>query len=509
MTTNCCSSLCRLFAAAIAVSAAGLTGCDTSNQQSGIEGTGILEGIAVATISRGPIERIDGTELVVNKVAWSMASAKTVIDGEDGSASELKAGMMATVHGQRTSPNRGTASLVETNLIVRGPIFEIDPTAHRVNVMGQTIVVDKSAAFHLPAASLAELSVGQIVAVSGFVGPEREVRATLLASSTDIAAADRLVNGAVTAVNAGVRRFSIGGLEIEYAAGLAAGLPSGAIEIGQLLAVSGREFTDDDALIATNIAPYDASLPPTAAETVLTSMVTEIDGGGFFVAIWGTLARQRIVPVAGAVISGRLTTGSYVQVTGWMSGGVLYASNVLALGSGPEFWLRGFIHDVDVASGTFTLLGNEFSVNALTRITDRDRRIFLEDLAVGDRVSVLAYENGFISAVDRHDYNGDLDNVEGEYFLELSPPFQFKLYGVVDWVVQVTPDTSFLYDWITTTAYGTGACDPISVSAQRFWELAAQPKPPGITYVQASGRFEAGILLADRVGICAPGAIPP
>jgi hypothetical protein len=507
MTTNCCSPLGRLFAAAIAVSAMGITGCDTSNHQSGIEGTGILEGMAVATVSRGPIERIDGTEVVVNRVAWSMASAKTVIDGEDGSASELTAGMMATVHGQRTSPNRGTASLVETNLIVRGPIFEIDATAHRVNVMGQTIVVDKSAI--LPATSLAELSVGQIVAVSGFVGPENEVRATLLASSSDVTAADRFVNGAVTAANVGIRRFSIGGLEIEYAAGLLAGLSSGAIEIGQLLAVSGREFTDDGALIATNIAPYDASLPPTAAETVLRSMVTEIDGGSFFVAIWGTAARQRIVPIAGAVISGRLTTGSYVQVTGRMSGGILYASNVLALGSGPEFSLRGSIHGVDVASRTFTLLGNEFSVNALTRVADGDRRVLLEDLAVGDRVSVLAYENGFISAVLRHDYEGDRDKVEGEYFLELSPPFQFKLYGVVDWVVQVEPATGFYYDWLTTTAYGTGACDAISVSAQRFWELAAQPKPPGITYVQASGRFEAGILLADRVAICAPGAVPP
>jgi hypothetical protein len=129
---------------------------------------------------------------------------------------------------------------------------------------------------------------------------------------------------------------------------------------------------------------------------------------------------------------------------------------------------------VDVAAGTVTIFGVEFRVGG----TDS-----LRGLAVGDWVVFTAYANRFISAIGRATPNFYPVQVVGE-FLDLSPPDQFTLRGVTDWIVQVT-DAKFAYDWVTRL---DGECYAIPVSAERFWELAAQPKPPGVTTVWAAGR---------------------
>ena len=140
------------------------------------------------------------------------------------------------------------------------------------------------------------------------------------------------------------------------------------------------------------------------------------------------------------------------------------------------------------------MLGVEFTVSETVR---------LENFAVGQRVSVVAYGNRFLSDVRRGDglpYAAErLVLIEGE-LADLSPPTQFTLHGVADWIVQVAPDTYYGYHWLGDK----DECYSITISAERFWELAAQPKPPGVTTVWVWGRFEGGILLARSTGICFP-----
>ena len=475
------------FARSITIAAAALfTACDTSNHQSGIEGTGTPNPVAIAAVSRGPIQSNDGLGVAVNDVVWSASTAQTLIDGAASTPANLKPGMIATVQGQRTASDRGTANVIETQIVARGPVLDVDAAAYRMNVLGQTIVVDRRTTLDVPVASLDALSIGQVVSVSGFVTAGGEVRATRVATPTG-SAQDWLVNGTVTVVSSS-DRFAINELEIHYTADLIASLPSRAIEIGQPVSVRGMAFTDDGALIATSIAPYDTSLPATNGETVVSGMIARVEGDD--ISFW----TQRIILLPGASITGSLAAGAYVRVRGTMQGEVLRASDVIVLGSGPLYiYLVGHVDAVNAAARTLTLFGIEFRVS---------ETVNLANIAVGQRVRVIAYQNRFISHVE---WGGALPYaaerlvlIEGE-FGELSPPLQFTLHGVADWPVQIRSTTVLAYNHLA----GDGECyGGDRFSPEQFWEAAAQPEPPEIVTVVAWGRFEGGILLAQNVGIC-------
>jgi hypothetical protein len=487
----------RLFALVTAVVVAVLSACGGgTNLQSGIEGTGITDTVAV--VSRGPIQAVDGFDVEVNGVSWSAVAAETLIDGAPGSVADLRVGMMVTVQGEQTDLGERTANVIRTGLIVRGPIREVDAATGRLDVLGQTVRVDWSTALDVPFASLEALSNGEVVAVSGFITAEKEVRATRIATVT--ASAESMVVGAVTSVDAGASRFSVNGLEIVYDSGLTVGLPSGAIEIGQLLIVSGMDFTPDGALIATSLAVYDGSLPAPSDKTVISGIIIKIDGNDVF--FWD----QHIYLPAGEVSPEGLVTGMYIRVEGTMSGTVLHASDVRVLGDGPRSGLVGRIEAIDADAGTITLLGVEFTLtNELLAEIDLSRG----DLEVGERVYVSSYQNRLIHWIDHGDYwewyNAELNLIEGELG-DLYPPLQFTLHGVTDWVVQVGAETLLGYIQDDPDR-SSERCDGLNpVSAERFWEIAAQPSPNGVPTVWTWGRFEGDVFLAESASICFPAA---
>jgi hypothetical protein len=312
------------------------------------------------------------------------------------------------------------------------------------------------------------------------------------------------VDGIVTAAQS--QRFIVNGVEVVYPLGLVEGLPSGVIEIGQRVSVAGNHHTADGALVAARIVRHDLS--PLSPEAVV--------AGTIFIEADRVLVSGHGVTVSPETkVAGRLVSGSYVRVTGVQSGQMLDATHVLVLGSGPEFWHFGSVEAVDIAARKFKVFGIDFSLNEWTRISRAGTSLSLNDVAVGDRVNVMAYENDFVSGVylDNWMYDPRVDLVEGEYFRDLPSPLQFILDGVADRVVQVTPGARFFYDWRSVTPEMQGhsgwRCAPVEVSAERFWLLAAQPRPPDMAYVQASGRFESGIFMASSVALCRSGGLPP
>jgi hypothetical protein len=174
-----------------------------------------------------------------------------------------------------------------------------------------------------------------------------------------------------------------------------------------------------------------------------------------------------------------------------------------ALGSGPPYSLVGRIENVDVAARTLTLFGIRFSVSETLR---PGFTVSLDDLAIGNRVHVLSYENRYIFGIEpvTREWFPEMPDalIEGQ-FGDLSPPTRFTLHGVADWVVQVTATNFFGYHWLGDPQWPY-ECGAITVSADQFWQLATQPKPSGVTTVWSWGHFESGIFLAESVGICFP-----
>lgn len=300
------------------------------------------------------------------------------------------------------------------------------------------------------------------------------------------------LTGTITAVDPSTASFAVDGqYNVVYAKSLIEALPLGAIEIGQTATVTG-ELAKDGVLFAESVLLH------------ATGRVVVFGLAGFLDRDYGfDISGYRVI--SPPEVSQTIEEFSFLKVAGRQSeSGFLYPDEILVLGNGPEYFLAGAIDAIDLGANTITVLGIELSVTEWTQQRQRALGQSLNDLAIGDHVSFLLHENRFVRSFEA---SGDWLNgnalIVNAYFKSLAPPVQFTLYGFADVLVQVDPSTEFSRDEACSTGIGPGAwggaCAPVEITAGEFWAVAERPKPPGITFAIARGRFEGGILIADYV----------
>ena len=469
-----------------------LASCDTSSLQGGIEGTGISNGVAVAAVSRGPIESKDGLNVRVNGVTWSAAAAKITVDETPGQLLDLGRGTIVTLQGERSSADRATALAIDTTATVRGPIQSVGAGA--IDVMGQRVVGDESTVLDIPGGSLDSLYVGQVVTVSGFLTAQGEIRATRISTSVRGSGVPWIVTGFVTAFDASRARFEVNGLTVSTET-LVAGLPPGTIDVGRLVVVFGSAFGSDGALLADKVSPYSETLPaiPTTVrvDASMTGIVYGVEGDSVFY-----IAGQRIVRPPHVALSEAIVNGSYVRVSGLLIAGELRATDIVVIGGGRPYLLDGQIEAIDVGSRTFRMLGLDLFVNEWTQGAS------LGGLAVGQWFQVWAHRNGFVRAI----YGQWIccvgkSGAESAWFSSISPPIGFTIHGAADFTVQTAPNATFSVG----VRKGDGECyGGDLLSTDEFWRRASEPQPADATSVFSWGRFEGGIIIADAVYLCYP-----
>lgn len=478
----------------LAILAMATASCDTSGLSTGIEGTGAkVETVAVAAVTRGPIQIADGADITVNETVWSAATAKITIDGASGQLLDLSRGSVVTVQGERTAQS-ALASTIDLATTVRGPFRGFDPVTGYLDVMGQTVFGDESTALDISGGPLDSLHVGQVVTISGFLTAKGEIRATRISTSVSGGGLPWIVSGSVTSSDTTRARFEINDLPVTYAESLLSGLPRGAIDIGQAVVVFGSQMDGDGALLAQKLAPYTEALPAIASgDAAVSGIVHSVESDGSF-----HVGGQPVVRAPGAVAAQTIGEGSYVRVAGALSNGVLHATEIFVLGSGRSYMLDGRIEAIDVASRSFRMLGIQFFVNEWTRPVGGT----LTGRAVGEVTSFWAYSNGFVHSFQNPWPNHPTYGVEGSWFNSVAEPSGYSVESVVDFPVQVTSSTRFFL----TYRGGDGDCygaDPISDA--EFWQRATGPRPSGITGMYQWGqRLEAGVLIADEVWLCYP-----
>jgi hypothetical protein len=359
--------------------ACGGGGGGTSVAGGGIGGTGI---------SSGPITAIGS--FFVTGTEWSVdqTTGQVFLDGEESSEVDLELGMVVTVEGTRAADGTGTATRVEFDDDVEGPLdvamgsYDLGPDETIFRVFGQSFVADRNTIYVGTTfdgfQSFFTTGVDAVVEVSGLpdVHPTEEpvIRATRIEvkepNGPVIGETKVELEGAVE--NLAENQFEIGPVTVTLNDPDPGCLPTdttdleGPLENGDRVEVEGR-LLPANTVCAEVIEAEDAL--PDIEEFEIEGIVTQVtDNASFWLA-------GIEVDAAGAAFEPanlQVQLGMRLEVEGALAGGVLVAAEVKQRG---EVEIEAVVTQSDVIqvssevfSGSFTLLGRSIAVDIETEV---------------------------------------------------------------------------------------------------------------------------------------------
>jgi len=216
----------------------------------GIDGGGIGGSGYVA----GPIGEFGS--IVVEGIRFSVDDATIVVNGEPALVDDLALGMFVGVHGTfEEEGTTGTATRVEFEESVSGPIAFASPNRRRIVVLEQSVILHDST--RLDGITFDELRPGVVVTVSGTRDADDAIVATLVASR--LPAPGCRVLGDVTELAGDGSSFRIGDLAIDASQAQVIG---GALVEGDNVGVLADSCQKEGSLIAREIRRLEVTRPP-------------------------------------------------------------------------------------------------------------------------------------------------------------------------------------------------------------------------------------------------------
>lgn len=216
----------------------------------GIDGGGIGGSGYVA----GPIEEFGS--VVVEGIRFSVDDATVVVNGETARVDDLALGMFVGVYGAfEEEGTTGTATRVEFEESVSGPIAVASPDRRRIVVLEQPVILDDST--RLDGITLDGLRAGVVVTVSGSRDADDAIVATLVARR--LPAPGCRVLGDVAGLAADGSSFRIGDLAIDASQALVVG---GELVEGDNVGVLADTCEKGGSLLAREIRRLDVTRPP-------------------------------------------------------------------------------------------------------------------------------------------------------------------------------------------------------------------------------------------------------
>jgi len=427
----------------------------------------------------------------VNGVRYDTNSATVIIDDQPGTVAQLRVGYVVRLTGRLNADGRnGTASSIEFDDAVQGPVQSIDVTAGTLVVLYQDVKVDAATSFDddIQPASLEGLAAGEIVEVSGFRDADGVIHATRIERAD--AGEGFEVTGTVANLDAVAKRFEIGALVVDYSAAQLDDLPAGAPANGLLVEVKGRSLDANNVLLATRVEGEQDDMDvddgeEAEIEGLITRFVspTDFDVNGQPVT---TTADTRYENGTSA----DLALNVRVEVEGEVLNGVLQADEIeFEFEHEADLRVSGEVGSVDATAGTFTVLGITIQTSADTRFedkTDAEVRPFnVAVLNVGDFVEVRGVAGSVPNSiaatrVERNDVEHEDDDIKfglrGPAANVAEP--QLTILGVT---VMATADTEY--------ADGSDR----TIDAAEFFARA-----PG-RLVTADGRLDGSVLVAREL----------
>lgn len=371
--------------------------------------------------------------VIVNGKRFDTSSSSFTVDGQSGSQSDLKVGMIVTVNGSFNGTQRSAAAVLQKDA-VEGLVQSVAADGLSMIVMGQTVLVDNRTLIddNIPGRSLLNLVSGtDHVEVNGHIRPNGVIQATFIEKKVINVTPE--VRGFITNHNDGAKTFQIGALTVNYTAALISDMPApnGSNWNGLLVEAKGTVFTaTTTTLTATKVEPENRGVSDQVDEFEVEGYVTQVRGAGDFF-----IGNTRVQTTGNTEFRGgtidEIVVGAKLSAEGRWENGILIATKHLKFHESVK--LEGDIATLGTNSFTLTgLPGLTVTVNSQTELNDTN----LGGLSSGDHIRVRGRLSGSNSVIATR-----VELRSGDNDVDLQGPVQ-SIAGNVIVLLGVSVDTS-------------------------------------------------------------------
>ena len=371
--------------------------------------------------------------VIVNGKRFDTSSSSFTVDGQSGSQSDLKVGMIVTVNGSFNGTQRSAAAVLQKDA-VEGLVQSVAADGLSLIVMGQTVLVDNRTLIddNIPGRNLLNLVSGtDHVEANGHIRPNGVIQATFIEKKLINVTPE--VRGFVTNHNDGAKTFQIGALTVNYVTALISDLPSpnGSNWDGLLVEAKGTVFTAaTTTLTATKVEPENRGVSNQVDEFEVEGYVTQVRGAGDFF-----IGNTRVQTTGNTEFRGgtidEIVVGAKLSAEGRWENGILIATKHVKFHEGVK--LEGDIEKISSNSFRLTgLPGLTVTVNGQTELKDTN----LGGLSSGDHVRLRGRVSGPNSVIATR-----VELRSGDNDVDLQGPVQ-SIAGNVIVILGVSVDTS-------------------------------------------------------------------
>ena len=394
-----------------------------------------LETADIVTV--GPITGFGSIHLNGHEIGTS--SATVLMDDQPGRLGDLHVGMMVSVRATMAVVN-GAMQANQVRFVddAEGPVTALNREMNRFVVLGSTVLFDELTVFdEVTADTLAE---GNIVQVSGQWRHENQVQATHIERKAHMYQAGMKMEakGEISNLDLGAQQFNLGSQVCDYSSAVmelgGAQLANGMyVEVQSSKQMNGEEMLlervrardrhrDRDHQCSSGcdfeIDGYVTAFTSVTDFEVDGSPVTTTDSTVYVNGTANTLAPDVRVAVDGSLDANDILVADRI---------VFRLPSVVAIAADVE--------DIDVMSGTITLLGIRVAINKMTIFHDRSTAAVadfgFDDLSAGDRVEVRAYLDGDTPVAARLERDDPADAVTLKAPVDGVDPPAVTLLGVL------------------------------------------------------------------------------
>ena len=463
---------------------AGCGGGGSSGTPQTAPDTGASDVITFGTITRFG-------SVYANGQVFECANAMVTMNDEPGVLAELRVGHIVAIRADvRAREQHAVARTIGCLDEAVGPVSDLDLDRHRFVVLGQTIHFDELTVFEN--APYDQLANGNVVRVTGHERHANRIQATHIRriANTWTIGTQMKVKGTIEDLDAGLMRFRIGTQWCDYSSAMlelgGAALGDGLYaEVRSAAPVTGGELLAD--LVRARDRDRDRErdrLCDAGCSYEIEGYITEFVSPLEFVVDGTTVTTtDTTVYINGTAES--LALDARIAVAGhYDAEGLLVASKIVfPLPSVVQ--IAADVEAVDLEEATVTALGIRVTTSDSTMFRDATdggvREFWLDDLAIGDRVTVRAYLDGGTVVAARLEREDADDTVTLKAPVEAIDRPALTLLGVT-----VTAQDTTVFQ----------AADQSVIDADTFFALVEAG-----TLVRAIGTYSGGTVLADGLFI--------